>query len=86
MNSLDCYSYRIIGKLTVFFADSGVQLPEQNRGLFHFLRAAFSDHLKAKVGNTLDKDETLLINLSIDGESTTTRIRTQPSHSQTSRL
>ena len=67
-----------------FFAASGAQLTQPNSGLFHFRRAAFSSHLKAKVGSTLAKAAALRINLNIDGAPTS---RTQThSHSQTSRL
>ncbi len=38
-----------------FFAASGVQLAQSTSGLFHFCRAAFSSHLKSKVGSTLAK-------------------------------
>ncbi len=86
MNSLDYYSCRVIGKLTAFFAALGVQLAQSNRGLFHFHRTALSSELKAKVGNTLDKDGVLRVNLNIDGVPITSRTHTHPSHSQTSRL
>jgi hypothetical protein len=86
VNSLDCYSYRFIGKLTVFFAASGVQDPEHDRGLFHFRRVVFSPQLKEKVASNLPKDATLRINLNIDGTPITSRTHTHPSHSQTSRL
>ncbi len=69
-----------------FFAASGVQLAQQNRGLFHFLRAAFSATLKAKVDSTLAKDAPLRINLNIDGAPITSKTHTHPSRSQTSRL
>jgi len=49
------YFYNPIGKLTVFFAGSGVQVEQPTSGLFHFRRAAFSSQLKAKVGNILAK-------------------------------
>jgi hypothetical protein len=67
-----------------FFAASGAQLTPPNSGLFHFRRAAFSSHLKAKVGSTLAKAAALRINLNIDG-APTSRTHTH-SHSQTSRL
>jgi hypothetical protein len=51
-----------------FFAASGVQLAQTQRGMFHFRRAAFSVQLNAKVGSNLTKDEDLRINLNIDGE------------------
>jgi hypothetical protein len=69
-----------------FFAASGIQLAQPNRGLFHFRHAAFSSNLKAKVGSTLVKIAALRINLSIDGAPITSKTHTHPSHSQTSRL
>ena len=87
MNSLDYYSYRIIGKLTVFFAVSGVQSTESTSGgLFHFRRAAFLVQLRSKVGSTLAKAAALRVNLNIDGAPITSRTHTHPSRSQTSRL
>ncbi len=50
-----------------FFADSGVQFSQHDRGLFHFRRVAFSSQLKSKVGSTLTKDEALCVNFNIDG-------------------
>jgi hypothetical protein len=69
-----------------FFAASGVQLEQTDRGQFHFRRAAFSQHLKSKVGLTLGKDAVLRINLNLDGSPITSKSHTHPSHSQTSRL
>jgi hypothetical protein len=69
-----------------FFAASGVQLAQHDRGPFHFRRAAFSAQLKAKVGSTLAKAAALRINLNIDGAPFTSRTHAHPSHSQTSRL
>jgi hypothetical protein len=69
-----------------FFEDSGVQFTQSNRGLFHFRHATFSATLKAKVGNTLTKSETLRVNLNTDGVPITSKTYTHPSHSQTSRL
>jgi hypothetical protein len=70
-----------------FFAASGVQLAQHDRGLFHFRRAAFSSQLKAQVGSTLAKAAALLrLNLNIDGAPITSRTHTHPSHSQTSCL
>jgi hypothetical protein len=86
VNSLDCYSYRLIGKLTAFFAASGVQLTQHDRGLFYFRRKVFSSHLKEKVGNILAKVSALRVDLNIDGAPITSRTHTHPSHSQTSRL
>jgi hypothetical protein len=45
-----------------FFTDSGVQIEQSTSGLFHFLRAAFSSDLKAKVGSTLGKAVALRVN------------------------
>jgi hypothetical protein len=86
VNSLDCYSYILIGKLTVFFESSGVHLAQHDRGLFHFLRSVFSVTLKGKVGSTLTKAVALRISLNIDGSPITSKTHTHPSHSQTSRL
>jgi hypothetical protein len=41
------------------FTVSGVQLPEHDRGLFHFRHTTFSTHLKVKVENTLTTDTVL---------------------------
>ena len=68
------------------FAASGVQLAQTQRGMFHFRRAAFSAHLKAKVGSTLAKAAALRTNLNIDWTPITSSTHTHPSHSQTSRL
>jgi hypothetical protein len=69
-----------------FFAASGVQLAQTQRGMFHIRRTVFSTSLKAKVGSTLAKAAALRINLNIDGSPITSRTHTHPSHSQTSRL
>ena len=66
VNLLDFYSYRLIGKLTAFFAASGVQSAQSDRGQFHFRRAAFSQQLTGKVGLTLAKTSVLRINLNLD--------------------
>ncbi len=80
------YFYKVIGKLTAFFAASGVQLAQPTSGLFHFSRAAFSSQLKTKVGNILVKAAALRINLNIDAAFIPSKSHTLPSHSQTSRL
>jgi hypothetical protein len=80
------YSYRLIGKLTAFFAVSGVQSTQFDRGYFHFRRASFSSILKSKCDNILVKSATLRINLNLDGSSITSKSHAHPSHSQTSRL
>jgi hypothetical protein len=69
-----------------FFAASGVQLAQPNRGLLHFRRAAFSATLKAQVGSTLAKAAALRVNLNVDGVPIISKTHTHPSHSQTSRL
>ena len=69
-----------------FFAASGVQLAQQDRGQFHYRRAAFLQQLKIRVGLALAKTAALRINLNIDGASITSRTHTHPSHSETSRL
>jgi len=50
-----------------FFAASGVQSAQFDRGFFHFHRAAFSSILKSKCGNILVKAAALRINLNLDG-------------------
>ncbi len=48
-----------------FFAASGVQSAQSDRGQFHLRRVAFSSGLKRKVGLTLVKVATLHINLNL---------------------
>ena len=50
-----------------FFAISGVQLAQSNRGQFHYRRAAFSSQLKAKVGSTLARDALYVLALTLTG-------------------
>ena len=69
-----------------FSPDSGVDLDQPNRGLFHFRRTTFSTTLKEKVGSTLVKTAVLRVNLNIDGTPITSKSHTHPSHSETSRL
>ena len=69
-----------------FFAASGVQPAQSNRGTFHFKRAAFLGQLKAKIGSSLAKAAALCVNLNIDGTPITSHSHTHPSHSQVSRL
>ena len=69
-----------------FFAASGVQLVKTHRGMFHYIRAAFSSTLKSRVGNILTKASSLRITLNLDGAPITSKSHTHPSHSQTSRL
>ena len=72
VNLSDFYSYRLIGKLTVFFATSGVQLAQTDRDQFHYHRATVSSQLKTRVVLTLAKASALRINLNLDGSSSTT--------------
>ncbi len=46
-----------------FFAASGVQLAQTDRGIFHYRRAAFSSMLKSKVGLALAEAAPLRIAL-----------------------
>jgi hypothetical protein len=69
-----------------FFATSGVQIPQNDRGQFHLRRVSFSSHLKSRVGNIPTKAADLLITLNIDGTSIVSQTHVNPSHSQTSRL
>jgi hypothetical protein len=69
-----------------FFAVSGVQLAQSNRGQFHYCRAAFSSILKSKCGSILAKAAALRITLNMDGAPIVSQTHTHPSHSQTSRL
>ncbi len=70
----------------LFFAVSGDQFAQTDCGLFHFLRAAFTQQLKSRVDLALVKETTLRITLNLDGTSITSKSHTHPSHSQTSRL
>jgi hypothetical protein len=69
-----------------FFAASGVQLAQTDRGQFHFRRAAFSAQLKNRVDLALTKAAALRITLNFDGAPIISKLHTHPSHSQTSRL
>jgi hypothetical protein len=69
-----------------FFAASGVQLAQTDRGIFHYRRAAFSSMLKSKVGLALAKAAALRIALNLDGSPIISKSHTHHSHSQTSRL
>ena len=64
-----------------FFAASGVQLAQTDRGVFHYRRAAFSSMLKSKVGLTLAKTTALRITLNLDGSPIISKSHTHPSHS-----
>ncbi len=86
VNLSDFYSYMLIGKLTAFFATSGVQSSPSTSTQFHFLHSAFSHQIKGKFGLALAKSSTLRINLNLDGAPIASKFHTHPSHSQTSRL
>ncbi len=74
-------AYRLIGKLTAFFAASGVQLPQTDRDQFHFPRTAFASQFKRRVDLDLAKATALRITLNLDGAPITSKSHTQPSHS-----
>ncbi len=69
-----------------FFASSGFQLAQFDRGHFHFHRTVFSSQLRSSVGNILDKTATLRITLKLDRAPITSKSHTHTSYSQTSRL
>jgi hypothetical protein len=50
-----------------FFAVSGVQLAQHDRGQFHYRRAAFSSILKSKCGSILGKAAALRETLNLHG-------------------
>jgi hypothetical protein len=64
-----------------FFAASEVQLPQHDRGQFHYRHTVFSSQLKSKCGNLLVKAAALPIILNIDGAPVASRSHTHPSHS-----
>jgi hypothetical protein len=70
-----------------FFAASGVQPPEHTSGgIFTVKSEVFLTQLKAKVGSSLGKVETMCVNLNVDGTPITSRSDTHPSHSQARRV
>jgi hypothetical protein len=69
-----------------FFAASGVQSAQFDRGFFHFRRAAFSAMLKSKYGSILAKASTFRITLNLDGTPIDSNSHTHPSYSQTSQF
>ena len=69
-----------------FFAVSGVQLAQTDRGIFHYRRVAFSSMLKSMVGNILAKAAALRVTLNLDGAPITSKSHTHLTHSQSSRL
>ncbi len=86
MNLSDFHTYRLIRKLTAFFfAVSGVQVAQHDRGQFDFHRVVFAQQFKIRVALTLTKEAALRITLNLDGVPITSKSHTHPSHSQTSR-
>ena len=69
-----------------FFAVSGIQLAQSDRGFFHYRRAAFSSMLKSRVGNILVKAAALRVTLNLDAAPITSKSHTHITHSQSSRL
>ncbi len=69
-----------------FFAASGVQVAQHDRGLFLFRHVTFSSQIKDRVGLSLAKAPVLRVNLNLDGVPITSKSHTHPSNSQTSRL
>jgi hypothetical protein len=88
VTSSDFYSYRLIGKLTAFFAVSGVQSEQSNLGAtcFHFRRTVVLNQLKSKCGLLLAKATVLRVTLNLDDAPIASHSHIHPSHSQTSRL
>ena len=69
-----------------FFAASGVQLAQTDRGQCHYHRSVVSSQLKSRVGLALATAAALRITLNLDGDPIISKSHTHPSHSQTSRL
>ena len=69
-----------------FFAASGVQLAQSDRGYFHFRRSVFLAQIKSRGVLTLAKAVVLHITFNLDGTTITSTTHTHPSHSQISRL
>jgi hypothetical protein len=81
VNSCDFYFYGLIGKLTAFFAASGVHLVQTDRDLFNFRHTSFSSQLKTRVVLVLTKVADLCISLNLDGAPITSKSHNHPSHS-----
>jgi hypothetical protein len=86
MSFLLIYFFVLIRETDRFFAASGVQLAQHNRGLFHFHCVAVSSQLKSKVDSTLSTVTVCRVNLNTDGSSIVSPSHVHPSHSPTSRL
>jgi hypothetical protein len=85
-NLSDFYSYRLIGKLTVFLQVQEFILFKHNLECSTTAGAAFSDQLNSKVGLALAKVAALRITLNLDGSPIISKSHTHPSPSQTFRL
>jgi hypothetical protein len=75
VNLWNFYSYRIIGKLTVFLKSQEFRL------CILPVESSTSWHLTSKVGSTLVKAVSLRVDLDLDGALVTSRTHTHPSHS-----
>ncbi len=82
MNLSEFYSYRLIGKLTIFFEGPRVLSVKSDRGFFHYHHETLSSILKSSFGNILTKAVSLRINLNIDGSSITSKSHTHPSRTE----
>ena len=69
-----------------FFAASGVQLAQFDRGFFHYYRVVFSSMIKSRVGNILTKVVALRITINLDGTPITSKSHTHLTNSKSSRL
>ncbi len=79
MNSLDCYSCRLIGKLTAFLQLQEFSLRSKTVDYSTSAARRSRPPLKAKVGSTLAKAAALRINLNVDGAPITSKTHTHPS-------
>jgi hypothetical protein len=89
----DFYFYKLIGKLTVFFANWGVHIVQSTSGQIHYHRTVFSSQIKSKIDNILTKTPLSIFRFTYKPiywwdtcKSITSKSHTHPSHSQTSRL
>jgi hypothetical protein len=77
---------QVHGETERFFAASGVQLAQLNRGGFHYHNVVLSSLIKNKTGSILVKASVPRFILNIDGSTIISTSHTHPSHLQTSRL
>jgi hypothetical protein len=76
---------RIMARLSISYFISGpAKMVRESH--CHHRRAAFSAHLKSKVGLALAKAAALRVTLNLKGTPIISKSHTHPSHSQTSRL